>query len=39
MTHLPLVLQVSFYAYTTAFTIINGNASYVSLMNPREDVI
>lgn len=30
-----LCLQVSFYAYTTAFNIVNGNASYVSMMRPR----
>lgn len=28
-------LQVSFYTYTTAFNMVNGNASYVSIMRPR----
>uniref|UniRef100_A0A452T7L1 Sideroflexin 4 n=1 Tax=Ursus maritimus TaxID=29073 RepID=A0A452T7L1_URSMA len=32
-------LSVSFYAYTTAFNIVNGNASYVSMMRPRGHLI
>lgn len=36
---MPFILQVSLYAYTTGFTMVNGNASYVSVLKPRRDVI
>ena len=34
-----IFLQISFYTYTTAFNIVNGNASYVSIRRLRGYII